>query len=135
MTFAKRITLFMTLTVLFVSTLAAFPASAASPRLNNTLVTNENFFIDNGVAVIGVAYTGYEGVTKSATISITLERKTLFWWSEVATCVIGLNDWINGATERIELEKRGEYRATIQYTIRGSGGADDVLSVTLYDEY
>ena len=125
----------MVLVMLFSSTIAPLTASAAEPRLNNVQMTAESFLIDNGVALVEVSYLGYEGVTKSVTVTITIERKTLFWWSEVSTCVIGMNGWFNSNFHTVQLEKTGEYRATINYTIRGSGGTDDVLSVTLYEEY
>ena len=131
----KKIAFVLTVITLLVTVLMPFSANAATPRLNNTHMTNENFMITNGVAYIGVAYTGYEGVTERALISIVLERKTLFWWSEEATMSIGLNGWINSTSETIELSKTGSYRVIINYKISGSGGADDVFSVTLYDEY
>ena len=135
MTRVKRIAFFMTLVMFICSVIAPFSVSAAAPRLNNVQMTAESFLIENGVALVEVSYLGYEGITKNVIVTITLERKTLFWWSEVSNCVIGLNGWMNSGSHIVQLEKTGEYRATINYTIRGSGGEDDVLSVTLYDEY
>lgn len=131
----RKFAFLLVVITLFVTIATPFSASAATPRLNNTLMTNENFIITDGVAYIGVAYTGYENVTTRAFISITLQRKTLFWWSEEATMSIGLNGWINSTSETIELSKTGSYRVIINYKISGSGGEDDELSVTLYDEY
>lgn len=131
----RRITLLMALVMLFATTTAAFSASAADARLNNTFTTSEAFYITDGVATVVVAYTGYEGVTDGATAHVVIQRKTLLWWSDVITWDIGFNGWTNSIEREFELDKTGEYRAIIEYTITGSAGEADELSVTLYDEW
>ena len=132
----RKLAFLMVVVTIFVSAMIPFSASAATPRLNNTLVTSENFFItDDGVATIGVSYTGYSDITTGATVTVELQKKTLLWWSDVCSWTLQYDGWINSETLTTQLNKTGEYRAIIEYTIRGSGGEADVLSVTLTDEY
>lgn len=133
--FKRSIALTMAI-VLLMTVIATIPASAAEARFNNTEMTSENFFInDNGVATIAILYTGYEDLTDGALVTIELERKTLLWWSNVKTWTIGFNGWTNGTVETVQLSKKGEYRIFVQYQISGTGGADDVFSFYMYDEY
>lgn len=131
----RKVAFLMMVVTLVLSVITPFSASAATPRLNNTHMTNDNFFIKDGVATVAVAYTGYSNLTTGALVTIQLQRKSLLWWSDVCTWTISFAGWTNSTTKTTQLSKTGEYRAIIEYTISGSGGADDVFSVTLYDEY
>jgi len=111
-------------------------------KLNNTCVTSSSFsIIDTNNAVITVGYTGYSGITTGATVQIKLQRKVLFWWVDVDngqpndTWVDIFTGYRGNAEHSLRLSQTGKYRAQIEYQISGSGGATDVISTTLYDEY
>ncbi|MBQ7338969.1 MAG: hypothetical protein IJW40_11040 [Clostridia bacterium] len=146
----KRFTFAVLVAMLFVTMAAPFSASAATvdgnievmPLLNNTLTTSETFVIDaDGTANVRVSYVGYDGVTRSATVRVKIQKKVLFWWSDVDnglednTWVIYMSGVDGSCIKTLALEDTGSYRAVIEYTITGSGGADDIIPATLYDDY
>lgn len=145
----RRVALLMAVIVTFISVLSPLSVGAVTaetrdttePRLNNTMMTFENFRVSDGLAYVSAAYTGYEGVTTSAKVTIQIQKKVLLWWSNVDngleddTWTIYLSGWRNATEYSIDVSAKGEYRANIEYTIRGSAGDPDVLPVTLYYEY
>lgn len=126
-----------------VSVSAALPEDVSiMPLYNNVGLTDSLFYIDqNGLAYVVVAYDGYSGITSGGIMTAKLERKVLglFW----ETVDIGTSDniWRVSSTAPTfshafthQLSDTGTYRATIHYTIFGTGGAsdkiDDVLTYT-----
>lgn len=107
-------------------------------RLNNTDYTLESIIINDGNnAIINVEYKGYKNITTGATITFQMQRKVLFWWTNVE-----YGEWINtfytyygSATHTIRLQQTGQYRVVIQYTITGTAGSPDVIDKTLYCDY
>jgi len=115
--------------------------TSISPKSNNVNITASNFTIIDGIAYARASYTGYQGITTGATITIKLQKKILFWWFDVDNGQSN-NTWTDvlygcdgSVLHSLTLGSTGEYRAIISYTIRGTGGADDVIPITLYDEF
>lgn len=108
---------------------------------NNANKLNSFFKIIDGTAHVQGSYEGYYNITTGATITIKIQKKVWFWWSDVNngqpdnTWTDVLYGWKNSAIHSLALTSTGEYRAIITYTVRGSGGADDVIPVTIYDTY
>ena len=109
-----------------------------SPRYNNTASTSANFSISStGLATIALNYMGYPGYATDAVITCKIEKKFLFLWNDVdgASWV----DTVTGSTNLIEhtfqLSKTGTYRLSYEFVINGTGGASDVISSTIEDEY
>jgi len=137
---ARRIGYMVMVIILLFSSVLSVSAAAAEgvePRLNNTNDVTANFvIIDANNAVISATFEGHRGITSNATIKIQLQRKVLFWWTDVdsASWTDSFNNYYGTASHSIRLSKTGEYRAVIDFTIYGSGGTPDTLSLTLYDE-
>ena len=111
-------------------------ADEIMPRYNNTLTTNDSFAIsNNGLATITYKYIGIPDVTTKAVITSYLEKKTLgLFWRRVD---IGTTDdeWVDtinkasySGSRTHQLSSTGKYRATIVYTIYGSGGSADEIT-------
>lgn len=110
----------------------SFATEKVVPYDNNTLSTYSVFNIDdNGTASIFAEYVGYIGITTGATIKTKIEKRFLLvFWNEVASWtdeVVG--DYYSNTHSTTV--KKGTYRATVEYTIRGTGGEPDVI----VDEY
>lgn len=113
-----------------------------TPRFNNASDIEIVFVIDDdGVATIGTIFSGYDGVATHADITIKLEKKFLFFWTDVD---IGYPDDIYTATiygsfgmheADFQLPSTGTYRATVTVTAYGSGGSPDVIEYTAENEY
>ena len=96
------------------------------------------FQIENGVAILGVEYSGYLGVTTSAVIESKIQKKILFWWFDVNngqtnnTWVDTFSTWYGRTQHTLGISESGSYRAVIKYTISGSGGSDDIIEDIVY---
>ena len=127
-----------------VSVSAALPEDVSiMPLYNNVGMTDSSFYIDaNGIAYIMVSYYGSTNITSGGIITVKLERKILglFW----ETVDIGTSDniWRVSSTAPTfshdfthQLSDTGTYRATIHYTIFGTGGASDKIDDELTYTY
>ena len=106
-----------------------------SPRLNNVADVGMQFSIDsNGTAKV-VAFFDGDSTTTSATIKIKIQKQFLFFfWTDVI-------EWTDETTEKSYAKSfstqvdSGTYKATIEYTIRGTGGEPDVITDTIERTY
>ena len=96
---------------------------------------NPYFMIDNGTANVTVDYTGIPGLTTRAEISIVIQHRFLFWWSDVSGGT--WNDTVYGSVGGVEhslaLSQYGDFRAVINVKVYGSGSDHDEIDQTLYD--
>ena len=119
----SRVGILIITCILMFSSIASLSVSAAGiiePRLNNTNDVSTNFVIvDTNNAVVRATYEGHQGITSSATIKIHLQRKVLFWWSDVegASWTDTFNTYYGTASHSTRLSQKGEYRAIIDYTL------------------
>lgn len=105
-------------------------ASDISLYNNNTSSTATSFSItETGEAIVVVDFTGYSGVTTGATINITIEKRSFFFfWNDVMTETITVDTYRYDNEFHYQLEGKGTYRCTVEYIVSGSGGTDDVLT-------
>ncbi|MBO5312837.1 MAG: hypothetical protein J6B29_02615 [Clostridia bacterium] len=108
------------------------------PCFNNTITTNTNFSIDeNGLATVSLRYFGYQNITTGATITCKIQMKVSSSWTDVAGA--SWTDEVSGSTyitsHPFQLTSKGTYQLVYEYVIRGTGGADDVISNTIEKTY
>ena len=108
------------------------------PCYNNTASAVVEFTIsDTGSARVTCGYNGYYGITTNATVNCKIEKRTLFWWSDVDGAE--WTDYLEGSRSEIQhliqLPKSGKYRLTYEITVYGSGGAPDVITGEIEKEY
>ena len=110
-------------------------------KTNNLASYTASFVVNSGIAVISARYDGYQNVTTGATITMKLQKKVWFWWSDVDndqpnnTWTNVLSGWKNTANHYLALNETGEYRAIITFTVYGTGGPDDFITETVYNNY
>lgn len=134
------------LVLCLISGLAATPAYAADIEdepvpdepvepYSYTEKVNPYFMIDNGTANVTVRFTGIPGLTTRAEISIVIQHRFLFWWSDVSGG--SWNDTVYGSVGGVEhslaLSQYGDFRAVINVKVYGSGSDHDEIDQTLYD--
>ena len=132
---AKKIVSITLCAVIMVLVFAtAVSAAEATPYYNvhNVLI---DFFIEDGIATATVDYSGYSGIMTKATIKCTIEKRSfLFFWSDVYEQeFVTLN--VNKTVVFEYPVSSGTYRATIECTFSGTGGADDVVTKQLTASY
>lgn len=105
-------------------------ADGVLPYNNNTDMTATTFSISNiGEAHVQIRYEGYPNITTGATISIKIEKRVLLvFWDEVVTRNFNVTGDRYSTNLIIPLDKNGTYRCTVEYTISGIGGADDLIT-------
>ena len=113
----------------------AVSAAEATPYYNNFNNAMINFHIEDGIATATVDYSGYSGIMTKATIKCTIEKRSfLFFWSDVYEQeFVTLN--VNKTIVFEYPVSSGTYRATIECTFSGTGGADDVVTKQLTASY
>ena len=138
----KLLSLAFAILILCISIVPVYAVDAPTPRFNNTATTESTFVIyDDGLAGVCAMYIGYDNITTFACIQIKIERKVLFWWSDVEngwtdnTYVTELWGVENAVEYFLQLEKKGTYRAIVTYTINGLGGDSDIITSVLEYDY
>ena len=112
--------------------------SGVMPRYNNVFKENTYFYITSGgEAQVTLNFVGYEGVTTGATITSKIQKKTLWWWSDVdgASWTDEVSGYQFATVHYFNLSKSATYRLVYEYQIRGAGGATDVISGELEDKF
>ena len=110
--------------------------AGVTPRYNNLEYTQATFNIDsNGNANIVVGYSGYQGITTGARITILLEKRNLLvFWKDIQEWVI-TSDQYRATFLRSSTVSSGTYRVTVRFEISGTGGATDVYETEIKDSY
>ena len=105
-----------------------FASSKITPRYNNVSNTNTYFDIDSsGNAKVIASFGGDRSAITSATVKIKIQKRFLLvFWNNVI-------EWTDETTENNYTVVHstnvgsGTYRATVEYTIYGTGGEPDVI--------
>ena len=113
------------------STVLGVVAASIEPRWNNTNSANVSLTInDTGRATVSVTCIGMGGVTTKITAETKLERKWGLLWLDVDGA-----EWTDTTTSSIlsvnhyaQLSKKATYRATTEYAVSGTGGANDAFT-------
>ena len=132
----KTIALF--LVVLSVISIFCVTVSAVEPRWNNAATANVSVSINaNGKASAALNCTGISGVTTGITAETKLERKWGILWLDVdgAEWVDTTDFVILSTSHTFQLSKTGTYRVTTKFTVSGTGGSNDSITVRSEDTY
>ena len=136
----KKILSIVFVTVLCFSMMMPLYASSKNitPYYNNTASATAYFTIDSaGVASATLSYAGYPDYATDATITCKIEKRILWWWSDVdgASWVDEVIGSSNVVQHTFQLSKTGKYRLSFEMVIRGTAGDPDVISDTIEKEY
>ncbi|MEA4831412.1 MAG: hypothetical protein VB118_02190 [Oscillospiraceae bacterium] len=141
--------LLMVVTLLLCTITPVFAAGADCTAVSSPICMLANvsdaitvfLIVDTNNAVVNAYYCGYPGITTNGTIEIKLQKKFLFWWTDVNngqpnnTWTDTFTGYDGSVSHSLRLSQTGEYRALVTYTVYGSGGETDVIPVTMYDTY
>ena len=126
---AMLVCIFTLISVFSVSVMAD---ASISPRYNNVAFKDSYFEIANdGTATVRATYSGDDDIITGATIKIKIQKQFLFFfWTDVVEWIDESNDSYHTFVHSIQVDS-GTYKATIEYTIRGTGGDPDVITDTI----
>ena len=121
----------------FNSTAAVIEEPGIMPCYNNAKSASVTLTVSSsGKATIKITCSGKEDVTSKITAVTYLQRKAGLIWVKVDN---GLSnkEWTDtvytidmNKTYTLQLEKTGTYRVKTEFTVKGTGGASDVISLT-----
>ena len=120
--------------ILIVALLMVIPTFATEneiiPYFNNTSSVQDTFQVtENGKATISFTCRGYRGMTTKIVVNSVIQKQSGSSWVDVAGA-----SWTDESTlyycvndHSVQLTSSGTYKATITYTVYGSGGEADVI--------
>ena len=104
-------------------------AAGIEPRWNNTSTATVSLVInDNGMATVSLSCIGIGGVTTKITAETKLERKWGLFWLDVDEWTDVSNSTNLVTSHYVQLSKKATYRAKTDYTVTGTGGANDTFT-------
>ena len=134
----RFLTLSLTLLLLVMSIYVPLYKASAAITYNNTTSATLNCSIDSsGRLSAALSVVGKLGKTSRIGVELYVEKKVLlvFWKKVDIGCPNNIwTDSVNATnysnTFQTDLSSTGTYRTTVTYTVSGSGGADDVITLT-----
>lgn len=104
--------------------------AGVQPLYDYTSSTSVLLSISDGTAICSATLDGYAGITTKVSIDMTLQKKTLWWWSEVQTWHTTYYENYAICTESTTVGS-GTYRVKAEF-IAYSGTASE--SITSYSQ-
>ena len=95
------------------------------PYYTYTESVNTMLKISNGTATCVSSILGKTGTTK-VKITMTLEKKVLFWWSEKETWTQTFNSKNGTLSKTYSVADSGTYRITAEYVAYSSSGSETI---------
>ena len=134
-----------TLTFLALFFAIAVPIKNASSETcyNNIVQANVSSNINvNGALTVSFDVFGRKGVTTKIETELFVEKKMLglFWVRVNIGCPNNLwtdstNHYVYVNTFSTQLSSTGTYRTTVKFTVSGTGGANDIITLTRTNTY
>ena len=104
------------------------------PLHNYTQDYDETISITNGIATCKATLTGISGTTTKVVIKMTLQKKTLLWWSEVETWSTTSNTYYGTLTKTAAV-KSGTYRVKAVYTVYSGSNSESITDYSAQKSY
>ena len=94
----------------------------------------ENLSITNGTASCSATLTGINGTTTKVVIKMTLQKKTLLWWSEAESWTATYNTYY-GTLSKTATVKSGTYRVKAVYTVYSGSNSESITDYSDQKKY
>ncbi len=126
----KRIlSLILSMFLLFTGSVAVAADDAVQPRYNYTSSTTVNISISSNTAHCTAQLIGYSSVDKIK-ITMTLQKKTVLWWSEVDTWTTTYYNSYALMTKDCSVGS-GKYRVKAEFTVYSGSNSEEITSHSL----
>lgn len=99
----------------------------------NTTYTALNIS-SSGTATCTARLNGYDGTTTKIVIKMTLQKKTLLWWSEVDSWSTTINTWYGALTKTASVDS-GKYRVKTEFTVYSGSNSEEITTYSQETEY
>ncbi len=135
--FKRILALVVAIVLLFTLSVVSFAESGSTtvqPRYDYTKNYNETLTIANGTASCTASLKGISGTTTKVVIKMTLQKKTLLWWSEVETWSTTSNTYYGTLTKTAAV-KSGTYRVKAVYTVYSGSNSESITDYSAQKSY
>lgn len=137
--FKRILALVVAIVLLFTLSVVSFAepiseGTAIQPRYNYTDKFNETLTIASGTATCKATLAGISGTTTKVVIKMTLQKKTLLWWSEVETWSTTSNTYYGTLTKTAAV-KSGTYRVKAVYTVYSGSNSESITDYSAQKSY
>ena len=88
----------------------------SQPRYNYTNIISSTLINSDGKAKCCGIVEGYNGITTKIVLTVTLQKKTLLWWSDVQEWTITANDYFAAITKTVTVDS-GTHRVKSVATV------------------
>lgn len=116
------------------NSVAASETSTVQPRYSYTSNTSVGLDINDGIALCWADLCGYSGTTTQIKIKMTLQKKTLFWWNDVETDSLTVNDYTATLYNEIAVGS-GTYRVKAEFTVYCGSDYEEITSYSQEYKY
>lgn len=96
------------------------------PRYSYTRSTTTDIYVSNGMIACHGEVEGYPGTATKVTITLYLQKKTLFWWSEEEEWSTSYNRYYGSFTGKVTLPESGTYRTKAVYTVYSGSSSETI---------
>ncbi len=108
--------------------------SSVQPRYNYTASVSTTLTNTNGDATCGTTVKGYIGTTTKIKITMTLQKKTLLWWSEVETWTTTVNDYYLSLYKTTSVNS-GKYRIKAEIVVYSGSASESITKYSSEKEF
>lgn len=88
----------------------------------------------SGTATCSARLNGYNGTTTKIVIKMTLQKKTLLWWSEVDSWSTTINNWYGSLTKTASVGS-GTYRVKVEFTVYSGSNSEEITTYSQEKKY
>ena len=88
----------------------------------------------SGKATCSTSITGYSGTTTKIVIEMSLQKKTLLWWSNQETWTSTINNFYGSLVKNATVDG-GKYRVKVNYTVYSGSNSEEITTYSQEKEY
>ena len=88
----------------------------------------------SGTATCTARLNGYNGITTKIDIKMTLQKKTLLWWSEVDSWSTTINNSYGALTKTASVGS-GKYRVKVDFTVYSGSNSEKITTYSQEKEF
>lgn len=108
--------------------------SSVQPRYNYTSTVSATLVNSSGNAKSSVVVDGYIGTTTKIKITMTLQKKTLLWWSETESWTTTANDYFASISKTVSV-KSGKYRVKADIVVYSGSASESITKYSSEKEF
>ena len=108
--------------------------SSVQPRYSYTSSVSATLTNSNGKATCGTSVNGYVGITTKIKITMTLQKKTLLWWSEAETWTVTVNDYFASIYKTVSVNS-GKYRVKADIVVYSGSASESITHYSSEKEF